>query len=157
MALEIQDKSWYITCSISPLCCVTANRASGPSYQLSLIPSRCREEGVSSTIPSGSQEPGENQQDGHHNVVRTVRVHPHDVRHAQRGQHLPAAHRPHAQRRGERLPVPRRHPSVQQERGGPPPAPAGDLHPPQVGPLNRQRGEVRVREDQHRVPGPHRL
>ena len=54
MALEIQDKSWYITCTISSLCCVTANRASGPSYQLSLLSSRCRVEGVSSTIPSGS-------------------------------------------------------------------------------------------------------
>jgi hypothetical protein len=54
MALEIQDKSWYIACTLSPLYCVTANRASGPSFQLSLIPSRCREEGVSSTIPSGS-------------------------------------------------------------------------------------------------------
>ena len=51
MALEIQDKSW---CTISPLRCVMANRASGPNFQLSLIPSRCREEGVSSTSPSGS-------------------------------------------------------------------------------------------------------
>ena len=50
MALEIQDKA----CTISPLRCVMANRASGPSFQLSLIPSRCREEGVSSTSPSGS-------------------------------------------------------------------------------------------------------
>ena len=56
MALEIQDKSWYITCTISSLCCVTANRASGPSYQLSLLSSRCRVEGVSSTTPSGSQD-----------------------------------------------------------------------------------------------------
>jgi hypothetical protein len=54
MALEIQDKDWYITYTISPLRCVMANRASGPSFQLSLIPSRCREEGVSSTSPSGS-------------------------------------------------------------------------------------------------------
>jgi hypothetical protein len=58
MALEIQGKSWYITCTISPLCCVMANRGSGPCYQLSLLPSRCRAragvEGVSATIPSGS-------------------------------------------------------------------------------------------------------
>ena len=54
MALEIQDGSWYITYTISPLRCVMANRASGPSFQLSLIPSRCREERVSSTSPSGS-------------------------------------------------------------------------------------------------------
>ena len=54
MALEIQDRSWYITYTISPLRCVMANRASGPSFQLSLIPSRCREERVSSTSPSGS-------------------------------------------------------------------------------------------------------
>jgi hypothetical protein len=54
MALEIQDMSWYMACTISPLRCVMANRASGPSFQLSLIPSRCREERVSSTSPSGS-------------------------------------------------------------------------------------------------------
>jgi hypothetical protein len=58
MALEIQGKSWYVTCTISPLCCVMANKGSGPCYQLSLPPSRCRArarvERVSATIPNQS-------------------------------------------------------------------------------------------------------
>jgi hypothetical protein len=58
MALEIQGKSWYVTCTISPLHCVMANKGSGPCYQLSLPPSRCRArarvERVSATIPSRS-------------------------------------------------------------------------------------------------------
>jgi len=58
MALEIQGKSWYVTCTISPLCCAMANKGSGPCRQLSLPPSRCRArarvERVSATIPSRS-------------------------------------------------------------------------------------------------------
>ncbi len=40
--LEIQGRSWYATCVISPLCCAMTNKAPGPCSQLSLPPSGSR-------------------------------------------------------------------------------------------------------------------
>jgi hypothetical protein len=56
--LEIQGRSWYVTCVISPLCCAMTNKAPGPCRQLSLPPSgsrtRARVERVSATFLSWS-------------------------------------------------------------------------------------------------------
>ena len=56
--LEIQGRSWYVTCVISPLCCAMTNKAPGPWNQLSLPPSgsrtRVRVERVSATFISWS-------------------------------------------------------------------------------------------------------
>jgi hypothetical protein len=40
--LEIQGRSWYVTCVISPLCCAMTNKAPGPCRQLSLPPGGSR-------------------------------------------------------------------------------------------------------------------
>jgi hypothetical protein len=40
--LEIQGRSWYVTCVISPMCCAMTNKAPGPCRQLSLPPGGSR-------------------------------------------------------------------------------------------------------------------
>ena len=62
-------------------------RLSRPRSRVYLLLQDRPEEGV----PPGTDERRQHPEDGHHDAVRTVQVHPHDLWHAQRGQHIPTA------------------------------------------------------------------